>query len=289
MVEVSVIIPIYNGEKYIKDAIDSVLNQTFQNFEIILINDGSTDKTSEILDIYNKNNKIKILNIEKNQGQASAINLGIKKSKGKYLAYLDSDDIMLENRLLCQLKYLDKHKNIGLIFSDIGYINQNGYSVIIKTKFFINKKWAKNKCNSNSLLVFNYISRSSVMHRRSCIDVIGDFDEEISGIDDLDMWIRTSEKFSIAGCQDKLTIRRLHKENISKKRNNSLLFYSKKRLIILKKAYKRRKQPFQIFLMMKSAKITNLFLSKLDSKNINLFILIFRSWMDRIIYYSMIN
>ena len=104
--KISVVIPCYNSEKYIEETIDSVLNQSFKDFELIIVNDGSTDSTSEILKRYTKNsNKISIINIE-NSGEQIAFSHGILSSSANLIARIDSDDLMLKNRLEVQFNYL---------------------------------------------------------------------------------------------------------------------------------------------------------------------------------------
>jgi len=99
MVKISVIMPIYNSEKYLKEAIDSVLNQSFKDFELICINDGSTDNSPEILENYRKKDKrIKIIN-QKNQGLSAARNKGLKNSEGEFIFFIDSDDYIAKNTL----------------------------------------------------------------------------------------------------------------------------------------------------------------------------------------------
>ena len=97
--KVSVIIPVYNGEKFIDNAIKSVLNQTYHNFEIIVVDDGSIDSSVSILKKYEKNSKVKVQYKKKNEGQAAAINFALSKIQGSYIAYLDCDDQMRLNRL----------------------------------------------------------------------------------------------------------------------------------------------------------------------------------------------
>lgn len=123
MVKVSIIIPVYNGERYVSEAIDSVLNQTYKDFEIIVIDDGSKDDTLNILRMYGE--KIR-WESQENKGQASAINEGIKMAKGKYIAYLDADDVCLPERLKIQVKYLDEHPDVGLVYADFYQTDENG-------------------------------------------------------------------------------------------------------------------------------------------------------------------
>ncbi|MEM5497139.1 glycosyltransferase [Paraglaciecola mesophila] len=113
---VSVVIPVYNSEKYISDCIDSVLAQTYTHFEIIVVNDGSTDSSLEILKSYQKNSKIKLLEIEKS-GQSVARNIGIERAKGKYLIFLDSDDCWKNNTLNIAVSLAEK-KQLDMVLFD---------------------------------------------------------------------------------------------------------------------------------------------------------------------------
>ena len=104
---VSVIIPVYNSEKYVKEAIDSVLKQTYQNFEIIVVDDCSTDNSCQIIKKID-DQRIRLIKLDKNSGVAVARNIAIENAKGQYIAFLDSDDIWLEDKLLQQIKQMRK-------------------------------------------------------------------------------------------------------------------------------------------------------------------------------------
>src|SRR3990170_2838516 len=115
MPKVSVIIPTYNREKYIVETLQSVFAQTFTDYEVIVIDDGSTDNTADVLRPYLD----RIVYIRKpNGGQGSARNVGIKVAKGEYIAFLDSDDLWMPEKLELQVKYLDNNKDAGLVFTD---------------------------------------------------------------------------------------------------------------------------------------------------------------------------
>ena len=115
----SVIVPVYNAEKYLKKCIDSILEQTYQNYEIIVINDGSTDNSWKLLEkLYSNNNKIKLIN-KKNEGVSSTRNLGIEKSCGEWITFVDSDDWIEKNTLEEIIKIIDKDKEIEIIFCNL--------------------------------------------------------------------------------------------------------------------------------------------------------------------------
>lgn len=121
---VSVLMPVYNSEKYIRDAIDSILNQTYRKFELLIIYDSSSDKTEEIVNNYKiKDDRIKVIKNELPGGIIGALNTGFKYSKGDYIARMDSDDISKPDRFECQLEYFETYKNIGLVGTDAEIIN----------------------------------------------------------------------------------------------------------------------------------------------------------------------
>lgn len=105
--QISVIMSVYNGEKYLREAIDSILNQTFTHFEFIIVNDGSTDKSLNIIKSYNGSRIILVQ--QENKGLAAALNEGIKIAKGKYIAMMDADDISLPTRLEKQIQFMEAH------------------------------------------------------------------------------------------------------------------------------------------------------------------------------------
>ena len=116
---------VYNGEKYLKQAIDSILTQDFKDFEFIIVNDASTDKTAQILDKYD-NARIKVLVNKKNLGLAKSLNIAIKQAKGEYIARMDDDDISLPSRFSKQLEYLQKYSDVGVLGTQIDVINDKG-------------------------------------------------------------------------------------------------------------------------------------------------------------------
>lgn len=125
MPKVSVLMPAYNSEKYIAEAIDSILNQTFTDFEFIIINDGSTDNTAQIVRQY-KDKRIKFIDNKKNQGLIAVLNQGLDLCRGEYIARMDSDDISLPERFAKQVKYMDAHPNVAVVG---GWIQKFGVNV----------------------------------------------------------------------------------------------------------------------------------------------------------------
>ena len=122
---ISGLMSVYNGEKYITETIDSILNQTYQNFDLVIIDDGSTDSTYDIIKSYN-DSRIQLYRLEENVGVGKALNFGLSKIQGYYIAHFDADDIYYPERLQKQKDYLDKHPDITLVSSFVTYFPDNG-------------------------------------------------------------------------------------------------------------------------------------------------------------------
>lgn len=124
---VSIITPVYNAEKFLKDTIETVQNQTYKNWELILVNDCSKDKSEEIINHYSKGDKrIRLINLEKNSGSATARNTAIENSKGRYIAFLDADDLWIKEKLSKQIQFMKKEK-AAFIYSSYEFADENGH------------------------------------------------------------------------------------------------------------------------------------------------------------------
>lgn len=181
---VSVIIPSYNSGKYINSAIDSVLNQTYKEIELIIIDDGSTDKTKEILVPYINSNKIKYFR-QKNKGLAGARNEGIKASKGEYISFLDADDLFLSTKIEEQVKFLKEHPKCDICYCDLWHFNQDSPSVMMKLD---NTYYSGNDVFKN-LLRRNFINPLTVVIRKSAINRFGVFNENFRCTEDWEYWV----------------------------------------------------------------------------------------------------
>ncbi|MFC1498552.1 glycosyltransferase family 2 protein [Verrucomicrobiota bacterium] len=185
---VSVIIPTYNSAKFVEESVKSALNQTYTNKEVIVIDDGSTDNTKELLEKYK--NKIKYI-FKENGGPASARNLGIKESSGEFIAFLDSDDVWLSEKLSLQVKFMMDNVDVGVVACNRFFIWEDSDKCVKA-----NSPWNKtHKANVFwELLRGNFIALSSAVARRECFDNIGLFDEseELIGTEDYNMWLRLS-------------------------------------------------------------------------------------------------
>lgn len=189
MPKISVILPAYNGERFIAAAIDSVLAQTYGDYEIIVVNDGSKDRTAEILSRYDK--KIKVISQE-NGGIAKARNVAIENSEGEYLAFLDQDDIWLPGKLELQTALMEKDRKIGMAYTDVYIIGDNNAEL---SSFKLRKP--RRGMIAEDLFLNNFIATSSVMTRRECFDRVGLFDQELSPCLDYDRWLNIAALYKI--------------------------------------------------------------------------------------------
>ncbi|MBD0830554.1 glycosyltransferase family 2 protein [Aestuariibaculum sediminum] len=189
---ISVVIPLYNKEKYIKATLISVLNQTFNDFEVIIINDGSTDRSLEIVENI-KNNKIAIYT-NKNQGLSFSRNYGIKKAKGKYVAFLDADDLWREDYLKTIFNLIVIHKKYNVFATNFGLLNPN-YKPNLYTKTFDKKnvKIISDYFNMNK----NILTPSSIVINKNVFKNIGYFNESVNYGEEYDFYIRCFSRYDL--------------------------------------------------------------------------------------------
>jgi glycosyltransferase involved in cell wall biosynthesis len=202
----SVIIPTFNRAHLLSKAIKSVLDQTYKDFEIFVIDDCSTDKTSDVVKSF-KNKKIKYLVHKENQGGSAARNTGIKAAKGDFITFLDDDDELFPRKFEKQItKFHNLSEDFGVVYS--------GYC-IIKSK----KKWQfypeYRKEVYSVLLKRNILGSSTPMVRKNCFKIAGLFDENLPSCQDWDMWIRLSKYFMFDFVQEILSKHNIHGNQIS--------------------------------------------------------------------------
>ena len=211
--KISVVIPTYNRKKYIKRAIDSVIRQSYKSFEIIVIDDGSTDGTYELIKQSYSSSQIS-LKKQKNKGVSAARNKGVKLAKGDWIAFLDSDDEWFENKLELQVREIKKSKTFMICHTNEIWI-RNGIRVNQMKKHQKYGGFIFEKC-----LDMCRISPSSVMIHRGIFDEIGLFDEDLIICEDYDLWLRISSKYPVLYL-DSMLIKKFggHEDQLSKNIN----------------------------------------------------------------------
>lgn len=190
MVNVSIIIPTRNRARWLKKSIRSVLDQTYQDFELIVVDDGSTDKTPEVIKSF-KDKRIRYFRQLKSRGAAVARNIGIRKAKGKFIAFNDDDDFWQPMKLEKQIKaFRGASGRVGVIYTGLNRI-------INEQKKYFPEKWVKKKEGSlqQELFFENFIDLSATMVRRKCFDEVGLFDEALPRYQDWELWLRISRNY----------------------------------------------------------------------------------------------
>ncbi|MBE0682585.1 MAG: glycosyltransferase [Anaerolineales bacterium] len=228
MPTVSVIIPSYNHERYIGECIQSVLNQTYQDFEIIITDDGSQDKTVESIRQFN-DPRIKLLIHDKNKGTSVASNTCINNSSSKFIALLGSDDAWMPEKLEKQVEFLEQNLNVGAVFTREITVNKNSNRVYqtIYSKVFDHALQNHSKVEWARFFFFhgNCLCAPSTMIRRNVFDEIGLFDERLAGLQDFDMWIKICLRHDIHLMEDRLTLYRVRDDysNLSADTSENIL------------------------------------------------------------------
>jgi glycosyltransferase involved in cell wall biosynthesis len=208
--KISVIIPVYNGMKYLPETVESVFQQTLTDFELLIINDGSTDNIVEwVAEL--SDHRVRLIS-QSNQGTAIARNHGITEAKGEYIALLDADDLWESTKLEKQAECLDHNPLVGLVDTWAITIDDRGNASRIRKHEVEGNVYHKvyEACDNP------VCCGSSPMIRRSCFDVIGLFDPNIKIVEDVDMWIRIASRYHFGLIKEVLVKYRLHPQNKSK-------------------------------------------------------------------------
>lgn len=197
---VSVIIPSYNHERFVKECIDSVLSQTFQDFEIVITDDNSTDRTVEIIRSFG-DPRIKLFVNTENRGACITSNNCIRHSKGRYIAMLSSDDAWYPEKLAVQVKYLEDHPRIAAVFGKVDWIDENGDLIKHEGFPFKDVFEVKNKTRYEWLGHFfkygNCLCHPSSLIRKEFYDEVGWLNPSFANLPDFDLWIRLCLKYDI--------------------------------------------------------------------------------------------
>lgn len=209
--KVTVIVPVYNGEKYIGETIQSVLDQTFKDFELVVIDDCSTDSTVKVIETF-ADSRIKLVKNQKNSGSTQSRNNGLMQSTGEYVAILDSDDVCFPNRFEEQVKFLDEHPDFGAVGSWTKVIDSESR----ETGFSWKNDLPPEKIPA-MMLFKTYITHSSAMIRRSAMPSYHyDTNPVTAGkVEDYTLWIEIMKKWKVANLQQYLVKHRQHKKSLT--------------------------------------------------------------------------
>jgi glycosyltransferase involved in cell wall biosynthesis len=215
--EVSVVIPCYNGERFVADAIESVLVQTRGEPEVIVVDDGSSDGSVGVVERYTSGGRVRLFRHESNKGIAAARNTGIRNSSGRFVGLLDQDDLWCEDKLAYQLDIFgrDGAGEVGVVFGDVEVRDidtRKRHGGPAKPPDNVERLDADGLLSN--LFSGNFVPTATVLIRRECFDEVGMLDEEVrSGSDDFELLVRLAQRYRFARVPRFLAIRRMHGGN----------------------------------------------------------------------------
>jgi len=205
MSKISIIIPTFNRRDYIPIALDSVLKQTYKDYEIIIIDDGSNDDTKEVLKSYQGNIRYFY---QDNSGIPTTRNKGIREARGEYIAFLDSDDYWLPEKLERQIECFSKNPHYGMVATRCSSIRPDGR---LREK----NRPGKSGWVLIDLFKANFIRTSSAMIKKECFDKVEMFDESLPECEEYDLWLRIARKYPVGFINDPLTVYTDNPEGVS--------------------------------------------------------------------------
>jgi glycosyltransferase involved in cell wall biosynthesis len=206
---VSVVMSVFNGQTFLRDAIDSILNQTMGDFEFLIIDDGSKDDTGTILSNYaDRDPRIRIVQQE-NRGRAQSLNIGINFAQGQYIARMDADDIALPNRIIRQIDYLEKNDNVGVLGGAYELIDIDGQVLKLVRP-------PRHDSEIRALMVrYNPMCHPAIMMRKELVLACGGYRRAFLDADDYDLFLRMGERCELANL-DKVVLKyRVHANQVS--------------------------------------------------------------------------
>ena len=208
MPTISVIIPVYNGQKTIKETIESVLYQTFADFELIVVNDGSQDATIELVNSIN-DSRIKVFSYP-NAGVSASRNRGLDKAQGEFISFLDADDLWTLDKLEAQLKALQENPQAALAYSWTDWIDESGQFLRPGGHIKVNGR------AYDKLLVRDFIeSGSNPLIRKQALDTVGGFEGSITHGEDWEMWLRLAACYEFVAVSSPQVLYRVYPESAS--------------------------------------------------------------------------
>ncbi len=210
MAKLSVVMPVYNGEKYLKEAVYSILNQTFKDFELIVVNDGSIDQTAEILKSF-KDKRLVVVENSTNIGIARSLNKGLEIARGEYIARCDADDINAPERFEKQVRFLEENKEHVLVGSNCILIDEETREIgTLKTP-------ETDRQIRTMIIVRNPVIHSSVMYRARLVKKTKGYRSLFNGAEDYDLWFRLLRYGKFHSLQENLIKRRIHNKAVTRR------------------------------------------------------------------------
>jgi hypothetical protein len=206
---VSVAMPVLNGERFLREAVESILDQTFRDFEFIIINDGSTDGTASILDSYARSDPRVRVYQQENKGLIASRNRGCGLARGKYLAQMDADDIAVRDRLEWQIEFMERHPEIGVVGGQMKLIDSAGRA------FYCVRYPVENEEIKSALLLCCPFGQNAVVIRKEAFLSVGGYRRPFDLAEDYDLWLRIAERWRLANLEAVVIKCRIHPHQAS--------------------------------------------------------------------------
>jgi glycosyltransferase involved in cell wall biosynthesis len=218
--KVSVVMSVFNGERFLRESVDSILNQSFRDFEFIIIDDGSSDCSHSILDAYAKRDSRVRVYHQGNKGLVDALNRGCSLARGKYVARMDADDIAIEHRLRWQVDFMDHHPEIAVVAGGIELINATGKSLKmcpIPTSDSEIKSALLESCT---------LCHPTVFMRIDAFRAVNGYRKAVVEAEDYDLWLRIADRFNFSGLKVIVLKYRLHSYQVTVRKCRNLVVSS---------------------------------------------------------------
>ena len=206
---VSVVMSVFNGQTFLPEAIESILSQTYRDFEFVIIDDGSTDNTPDILAEYASRDARIRIHRHANKGRAESLNIGVSVAKGEYIARMDADDIALPDRLQEQMRFMESHPEVGLIGGALELITADGRA--LKTIRYP----LEDSAIRSVMLEYSPFAHPTVIVRKEVVLASGGYRKALLDADDYDLWLRMSERTQLANLEKSVLRYRIHRGQVS--------------------------------------------------------------------------
>ncbi len=208
--EISVLMPVYNGDVFLRPALESILAQTFSDFEFVIIDDASTDTTAKILAEYaSRDTRIRVFKNEKNIGLTASLNVGLTHCRGKYIARMDADDVAEGERFMTQYWFMEEHPDVAVSGTCVRVIDEDGKMLGEKT-LALTSEDIKRK-----MLFNNQFIHSTLFFRKDILKSCGGYDENFKKSQDYELMLRVSSRYPVVNLREKLLKFRLHGNSLS--------------------------------------------------------------------------
>lgn len=212
--QISIVLPTYNGEEYLSYSIQSILNQTYQDWELIIVNDCSTDQTSSIIEEFSKKDgRIKVITNEYNRKLPKSLNIGFSQARGKYLTWTSDDNEYYPTALEKMHRFLEENNNVGMVYANCLVVSENKE----------NTYWGNKDATPENLLMTN-VCGACFLYRKSVAEIIGEYNCNLFLAEDHDYWLRIKLKYKIERIPEELYLYRQHSKNLTNTRKKEAFY-----------------------------------------------------------------